>query len=310
MSIYFEKIPIPTNELFLLRSFKVPFMSYPAHYHPEIEITFIRKSSGQRFVGDHMENFDDGDLVMIGGNLPHQWRNDRFSEESEEGAELSVVHFRQEVIPDSFLQITDFAHIQQLFEESKLGIKFSKNCAQKIAPFFEILEKSDQGDRLVNFFHLLNVLAKSKHRKSLSSSSALHVQSNKSIDKINHVYSYILDNYHEDISLSSIANSVHMSASAFSHFIKKRTGMTYSQLINDLRIKHAGKLLTESDLNITEICYKTGFKNLSYFNRQFKAYKNTSPLEYRKRFKKEYLDSYEQHPGLSISHSQDGRSGI
>jgi hypothetical protein len=102
MSIYFEKIPIPTNELFLLRSFKVPFMSYPVHYHPEIEITFIRKSSGQRFVGDHMENFDDGDLVMIGGHLPHQWRNDRFSEESEESAELSVVHFRQEVIPDSF----------------------------------------------------------------------------------------------------------------------------------------------------------------------------------------------------------------
>jgi AraC-like DNA-binding protein len=220
------------------------------------------------------------------------------------------VHFKQEVITDSFLQITDFAHIQQLFEEARLGIKFSIKCTQKIAPVLELLEKSDQGDRLVNFFHLLNVLAKSKDRKSLSSSTALNVQSNKSIDKINHVYSYILDNYHEDISLSSIANSVHMSASAFSHFIKKRTGMTYSQLINDLRIKHACKLLTESDMNITEICFKTGFKNLSYFNRRFKAYKNTSPLEYRRRFKKEYLDSYEEHPNLSISQSRDDRSSI
>ena len=118
------------------------------------------------------------------------------------------------------------------------------------------------------------------------------------IDRINHVYSYILDHFDQDISLSQVADSINLSDSAFSHFIKKRTGKTFSQLLNDLRTNYARKLLTQSDLHIGEICYRIGYRNLSYFNRQFRKIMHCSPSEYRKRFKREYLSSYSDHPDL------------
>lgn len=297
MSIYFEKIPLPENELFLLRNFEVPFMSYPMHYHPEIEITLIEQSFGQRFVGDHMEDFHAGDLIMIGPNLPHQWRNDQYFQQFKGQAKLTVIHFRETSVMQ-LSHLMDFSHIKKLFIEARRGVKFTRETTDEFKKGLKILQNASQTDRLIGFMSLINIMAKASNRRTLSSSDIQQLDSGKYSDRINQVYTYILDNYHQDLTLSDAAEHVHLSPSAFSHFVKKRTGLTFSQLVNDLRIKYATKLLIDTDLNITEICYKSGFRNLSYFNRQFKASKHSPPLEYRKNYHLEYLDSYEEHENL------------
>jgi len=297
MSVYFEKIPLPQQELFLLRNFTVPFMSYPMHYHPEVEITLIEQSFGQRFVGDHIEDFHEGDLIMIGPNLPHQWRNDSYFHQLKGKAKLTVIHFREESLM-KFRDIMDFSHIVNLLLEARRGIKFSGIRTEEFKATLQKLQNAPQSDRLIGFLNLINIMAKAASRQMLSSSDIQKLDTGKYSDRINQVYTNILDNYHRDITLAAAAEQVHLSPSAFSHFIKNRTGHTFSQLVNDLRIKYAIKLLIDTDMNITEICYKSGFRNLSYFNRQFKSSKRCSPLEYRKQYHKEYLQSYEGHKNL------------
>ena len=307
MSIYFEKIPLPEDKLFIRRDFQVLYMSYPLHYHPEIEITFIRRSYGQRFVGDHIESFSDGDLVMIGSNLPHQWQNDNSFRESAENADLTVIHFREDIFGKSLSQIGEFSHIQQLLLESKRGIKFPGSVVQDFEQVLKQLDEDDITQCFLGFVGLLNVLANSKKKELLSSNTLRLSTNNTNNDRINNVYSFMLANYHSEISLSEVAQSVHLSDSAFSHFIKKKTGLTFSELLNDLRIRYAGKLLQETDLSVTDICYKVGYRNLSYFNRQFKKVKRCSPMAYRKEFQKAYLDDYQDHSEVLLEDNKKSK---
>ena len=274
-------------------------MSYPMHYHPEIEITFIRKSYGQRFVGDHIEHFNDGDLVMIGRNLPHQWQNDIGFRESPDDAELTVIHFRDDIFEGKLSSIAEFAHIQQLITASSKAVKFSMDAASQLEVLLDKYKTSHQTNDFLFFIEMLNLLAIDEEKEILSSVTINASNQSDSGEKVNDAYSFILKNYqNESLSLSEVAQSIHLSDSAFSHFIKKKTGLTFSELLNDLRIRYAGKLLAETDLRISEICYKVGYKNLSYFNRIFKKLRKTSPMDYRRNFHKTYLQEYENHKDL------------
>ena len=119
MGLFFEKIPIQANQLFLLRSFDVPYMDYPLHYHPEIEITYIERGYGRRFVGDHIGNFSDGDLTMIGGNLPHQWQNDSSFLAGHKQTKLHVIHMRDPFFTQQQLDTEEFLLLRKLFENAE-----------------------------------------------------------------------------------------------------------------------------------------------------------------------------------------------
>ena len=211
---------------------------------------------------------------------------------------MTVIHFSPDIFGSALGKTGELSHIRKLLALSDRGIRFDKSLTSENENALNKISMAKYKDRFLQFMMLMDLLTQSSNFTLLSSMPLRVGGNDDSVDRIDHIYSYILDHYDEDISLSEVASDINMTGSAFSHFIKKRTGKTFSQLINDLRIKYACKLLSETDLNISEICFKTGYRNLSYFNRQFRSINNCSPLEFRKIYKKEYLDSYARHPEL------------
>jgi AraC-like DNA-binding protein len=254
------------------------------HYHPELELVMILESNGTRFVGDNIEKFKAGEIVLIGKNLPHLWLNDEayFEEESQLNAQAYVIRFHESFAGDLF-RMPEMAAIYDLLQRARLGIKFTAedhNAAliQKAANMFNL----PAFEKVMALLELLKCLADQKAYKILSSNG--YINSFKEIhdSKIVRIYEHIMNHFKEDISLNSVAELANMNPSAFSRYFKNIHKKPFNRYLNEVRIGYACKLLIEDKLSIAAVCYEAGFNNLSNFNRQFRAIKDMSPSAYIK----------------------------
>ncbi|MBD8490668.1 AraC family transcriptional regulator [Echinicola sp. CAU 1574] len=275
------------------RSFMVAKHSYPYfldvwHYHSELELVYILKSSGTRFIGDNIEKFKEGDLILIGENLPHLWQNDpEYFDRKEEGqAEAFSIHFNKNFAGESFLKLPEMKDIKTLLEKANRGICFGGNSKKLALEYFEELFWAEGANRLVKLLDFLSLLSSEEEWEELSTdgfSFPLHITGDDRVDK---VYSFTFNNFKRNISLEEVAELVHLNPTAFCRYFKKSTKKTYSKFLNEIRVGYACKLLIEEKLNISEVGYECGFNNLSNFNRQFKNVMDISPSEYLKKHKK------------------------
>lgn len=249
------------------------------HHHPEYELILIIGSTGTRFMGDSIQKFTKTELVLIGPNLPHCWKEDADSPAID--CRAYVIHFSQDFLGKEFFNIPEGRQIKQLLDQSRFGLQFSgaieDQCLQLIPRIFETADF----DRVLNLLQLLNLLAKSEKFFQLSSSGFTDLFLENHSDRINKVFEYTLANFKEPIELEKVAELVCMSRTAFCRFFKKSTGKTYFDFLKEIRLGHACKLLQESDESINHVAYHSGYENMSNFNRQFKELLNTSPLKYR-----------------------------
>lgn len=270
------------------RSFTITNHSYPNfikvwHYHPEIELTVILKSSGTRFIGDNIEQFKEGNVVLIGKDLPHMWLNDKeyFEGDMNLVAEAIGVHFKEDFAGEDFIKMPEMTAVDNLLKNARYGIKFLGDTSLIIKHVKE-LDKLTGVDKTICFIQLLNLLVKHDGIKLLSSVGfvdSFKMSGEKNLDK---VYEYIIKNFKENISLTDVAKVANMNPSAFSRFFKRVHRKTYSEYLNEVRVGYACKLLIEEKYNISEICFDSGFNNISNFNRQFKKTTNYSPSNYMK----------------------------
>ncbi|MDT0645578.1 AraC family transcriptional regulator [Zunongwangia sp. F260] len=259
------------------------------HYHEQLELVVVLKSTGTRFVGDSIEKFSQGEIILLGKNLPHMWLNDKayFAEGSGLKAEAVAVHFKQEFLGHDFFNIAEMKHIGQLFEKARRGIKFRDKNEEIISEIMKMVELDDF-ERVLKMLQVLNLLSKSRNSVLLSSSGFLnsfHQSDNNNLDK---VYSYIFNNFKKSVSLEDVSEIAHMNPAAFSRFFKRVSRKTFSRYLNEIRVGYACKMLLEQKYSITDICYESGFNNLSNFNRQFKAITNYSPTEYLQDYQRVY----------------------
>lgn len=253
------------------------------HYHPELELVFILESTGTRFVGDSIEKFEAGEIVLIGKNLPHLWLNDKeyFDKSSRLKVKAIVIHF-MESFSESLLQIPEMAAISELFQRASYGIKFEgvgkELMLQKANELFDLhgLEK------MLKLLELLKDLSQHQTCQTLSSNSFMDSFQQINNSKMLKVYGHIMHNFKKEISLEATADLVHMNPSAFSRYFKQLQKKSFTRFVNEVRVGYACKLLMEQKYNVAEVCYESGFKNLSNFNRQFKALKNMPPSAYIK----------------------------
>ena len=268
---------------FTIRENNYPFFLKVWHYHPELELVVILKSTGTRFIGDNIEQFNVNDVVLIGKNLPHMWLNDKdyFEKKSKLEAQAIAIHFSEDFAGKGFLKMPEMGTITQLMENAHYGIKFSGDLTVLIKWIKEL--KSLEGfDKAIKFFQILNFLSEHNDYKLLSSSGFINsfkMTGKKNLEK---VYEYIIKNFKENITLADVANIAHMNPSAFSRFFKRVNRKTFSEYLNEVRVGYACKLLIEEKYNVSEICFESGFNNISNFNRQFKRVTNYSPTEYVK----------------------------
>jgi AraC-like DNA-binding protein len=251
------------------------------HFHPEIELVYVNGGSGKRQIGSHVSYYRDGDLILIGSNLPHCGLTDKLTGNKSE----TVVQMKIDFLGNDFFKIPEMKKIQKLLEISKNGIAFNGKTKKRIGEKMEILEYQTDFQRLLSILNILNELASSDNLKVLNAEGfALETQV-KDNDRINIVFNYVKANFKEDITLDEIADLVSMTVPSFCRYFKKITNKTFVKFVNEYRLVHASKLLAEQSMSITEVCFESGFNNFSHFNKSFKAFTSQNPSEYRNQLK-------------------------
>lgn len=282
-----EKISVTSKSSFAIKEDILPCITTPWHFHPEYELTIITESTGKRFVGDHVASFYPGDMIFVGPNLPHFHRNaEEYYQQTKDKLKVRaiVIHFLEDFLGKAFFKSPEMVKIRQLFERSTKGLWVTGTTKKCLAEKMERMLALEGFEKLFLLLEMLHILSKSKDLTELSSPAFQCPVGSSDMARVNSIYEYILGHYKSVISLEEAAAMLSMSTSTFCRYFKKRTGKTFSNLVNELRIGHACRLLMEGELTVTEICYESGFNNFSYFQRQFKKYAKTTPLKYKQEF--------------------------
>lgn len=284
-TIFHEKIPRTGDDIFLVNHFEEPQFDYPLHYHVEYELTYIDKCSGTRIVGDDISEFENSDLVFLGKNLPHQWQKDE--DIHYKNSRIITVQFGEEIFSEYLINTSLFKPLKILLEKSQRGIQIKGKAAESIKKRLRLLLKQKGFVAFNNFMAILQILSNNEEQNECVASVGytLNPEETKSM-QINRVNHFILNNYSENISQKDVAQLIGMSESAFSHFFKKHTNLSFTDFLINVRLGNASKLLLETTLYISEICYQTGFRNIANFNRQFRKRYGSTPSEYRRNAKK------------------------
>jgi AraC-like DNA-binding protein len=255
----------------------------PWHYHPEFELTLIIKSFGQRQVGDSIENFSPGDLILVGSNLPHVWKNDETFFVGQDGnkAQAIVVKFLPDFAGPEFFKRHEMAAISHLlFEIAPMGVKLFGNLKMKVSEIMHNLLQMDDTERFIWLLYILNLISKSSEYELLASLS-YHNEKPANTHRINKILDYIMEHYQEELTLEKVAEQIGMNKNAFCRFYKRATRKSLFTTLNEVRVAKACQLLSETDMNVLQICFACGYNNISSFNKAFKKYKGMSPIRYR-----------------------------
>jgi len=275
-----EQIVTPTDQSFRAFAMSAQRFDHPFHFHPEIELTLITAGAGTRLVGDAVASFQPGDLCLIGENLPHLYHTPEDAAGGQKSRAI-VVQFRREACGGVFTA-AEMAPIASLIKRANQGLRFHDDDARRTEPKLERLRRLSGPARVASLIELLALLAEA-YAETLASPGYSPTLNDFHGDRISKACRYILDHYDQDLSHADVAAHVGLTPSAFSRFFQRATNQTYQQFIGELRLGRASRLLVETDLSITEICYAAGFGNLSNFNRRFKAARGLTPREFRTR---------------------------
>ena len=278
MKAILEKISYGQDRSFGLFGYASRRFDCPFHYHPEIELTLIVSSSGQRYVGDHIGRFAPGDLVLMGPDLPHMYINDdRFSGK----AHSIVLQFLPDCLGPGFFQRGEMKAISQMLAKSRVGLVFHGRTRERAAGLLKDLTSLEGCARLVAFLEILELLAHSKECRALASPTYSPSLALYQGERINRVCELISKKFRDGITQGEAARTARMSSPSFSRFFRRATNKTFRSFLNEVRIGHASQLLLETDQTVAEVCYASGFGNLSNFNRQFLKLRKASPRDYR-----------------------------
>jgi len=283
MEFVFEKILVPHKHSFIVRRMEMVPKSNRIHSHNNFELNLIISGSGRRFVGNNISSYKPGDLVLLGPDLAHCWEvcdKDRGT-----GAECITIHFFENIISSYFFNIPELDDVVNLLKEADRGIAFSGSMSGRVENTIRRMENLEGLELYIELLKVFNLLLSIKEREFLALSSSLPEFYGRDQDQINKIYEYVFKNIQEGINLEDAASLVCMEPSSFCRYFKKKTGNTFFDYVKSVRIGIATKLLAETDMQITQICYESGYNNLANFNHYFKVLLGKTPSEYRKDFK-------------------------
>jgi len=280
-----EHLPREKEESFVVKYFDYNYYPTPWHYHPEYEIVLVTESTGKRFIGDHICNFEPGNLAFIGSNLPHTYRNDEkyYQQGSSLRAKSIVIHFSEASLGNDFLSLPEAKPLRKLFQQSATGFDINGKTNTTVSMQLEKIIGLSGMRRWLYLLEILNTIAESKDLIPVCKDS-MTGKNEKESERLCLVFDWILHNYERDLRVTEAAEICNMSVNAFSRFFSLRTRKTFSAYVSNMRLNKAARLLVENELSVSDVCYDCGFNNLSNFNRQFLKQYEVSPVKYRKMF--------------------------
>jgi AraC-like DNA-binding protein len=251
---------------------------YYWHFHPEIELVFIEKVNGIRHVGNHISAFTNGDLALIGSNIPHL----NFDFGIKESYEKSVIQFLPDIIHNTFSHLDEFAKINQLLKLAEHGICFGEKTKNLIGEKIKVLHEKEGIAKLLELIKLLDEMAVLEDYSLLHDKPFIHSIRVKEQKRLKAVNAHIAENYGRKITLEEISEIAGLTKPAFCRYFKKMTKLTFSNFLNHYRIDIAKKFLLKGK-NVSETSYETGFESAAYFNRIFKKVTQENPSSFQKR---------------------------
>ncbi len=274
-----EVVDVGGGQSFLVVTHGYPFRTVRWHFHPEYEIHLVIEKSGRLLVGDHIGPFGPGNLIMTGPNLPHNWIADT---ERPVGTFNCYAQFTDEFIRGCVSLFPELAGVEALLGQARRGVQFPVATGEAARPIMAALLVARGCERIALFMRLMGLLCSVTERQLLASDGYEPEPSVYMTEPINHVLAHIRRNLTAQLRESELAALCGCSTSAFSRRFRRHTGLAFVQFVNRLRIHHAcGLLSRDAEARIIDVCYQSGFNNLSNFNRQFLSQKKVTPSAYR-----------------------------
>jgi AraC-like DNA-binding protein len=284
MKLIYKRINNPLSEKVSVRIRNTPCYDPHWHYHEELELLYCKKGDGIRFIGDNIGLFSEGELVLVGSNIPHLWCNN--PEDLNSGkvdyTELHIIHFHENFLGKDFIDSAEASQIRNLLKLAECGILFTGDVKEKAIEHIYKLPELSAFDKILELLELLNLLSKSNNYRLLSGSDfrfSCDLTENSRLKKIE---LYLFEHFRDAIKLSEISEIAHMSPNAFCRYFKKHMDRTLFEFISELRISHACREIIKNEKGISEICKESGYRSETLFNRHFKRIMKLSPTAYRR----------------------------
>ena len=280
----FQKLPLTTGNSFIINRYESPYFETPWHFHEEYELVYCETGFGKKLIGNSFSSYQEGEMAFIGKNVPHLFKADDsfYQPETDSKPSSIVIQFLAEFIGADFFESQEMTAMKKILSLSVNGLIILGETRERIKEvMFEMLE-SGNINRLSGLIKIFGLLSESYELQPISEDAVSGVNVYDSI-KMNKVLEYAMHHYKSDISILHAAELTNLSESAFCRYFKSRTQKTFLSFVIEVRLNEGCRLLQETDLSILEICYESGFKNLSNFNRLFRKQFGQNPVEYRKR---------------------------
>ncbi|MCG9793713.1 AraC family transcriptional regulator [Flavobacterium algicola] len=287
MKLTYKQTESKPENSFSVKHDKKPCLDHDWHFHKEIELIYFIKSSGTRYIGNSIGTFNAGDLYMIGSNVPHLFKNDKvnpLSPVEAETVDMIVVKFDPEFLGKQFLNLSESRALQLLLENAEKGLKFSKAISKVVHQIMVELTQNNGLKNIIGLLNVLEVLSSTDDFHSLCSEVVVSSYTNKEKERMARIISFLTENFDKKIELEEVASVAYMTPNAFCRYFKKRTRKSFTQYLNEIRLRNACKLLIEGEMQVATVCYLSGFNTITNFNRQFKSLMNVTPSEYISRY--------------------------
>lgn len=272
MRAVYELIQPTSQQSIVYRLIDLPAFDAPFHYHPEYELTYILKGDGLRYTGTRIDEFREGELVLLGPNLPHCWLNSPLPEGQR--VKAFVIQFRPEVLEKTFFQLPEFDDVKHLLLKANEGVIFDNSA---FGEEIEAISKAKPAKQLLILLETLDQLSRQPYRELLNKVYT----DDKDQQRFQKVFAYIIAHFREDICLKTLADIANLSPTSFCRYMKNLTGKSLFEIILEYRLQTAAQLLLRTNKRINEIAFESGFQDVPYFNRAFRKWKGISPKAFR-----------------------------
>jgi AraC-like DNA-binding protein len=284
MQYIYENFTFPPDQSFTIRSEILEVRKYAAlKSHVNFEIALIENCCGKRFIGDHIQDFEGSELVLLGSYLPHCWQYYKTLDPMEQPQAI-VIHFFPDFLGKDLLDKPEAKQLNLLLDKAAKGVLFTGTTISRAKLIMQQMLFETGLARAAHMLKLLDLLARAEDAAILSSPYFNKVNNPGDAQKINKVFDHIFTNFKREISLKEVSDIIPMSPAAFCRYFKAKTNRTLIDFIKEVRIGHAAKLLLEGNHNVTEACFDCGYNNLSNFNKHFKEVKKMSPRNFLKQY--------------------------
>lgn len=279
MRPHVQKLPLAEESSFVAKTFRTPEFEVGWHQHIEYELILFTEGAGISFIGNHVGDFETGDIYFLGSNLPHSFQK---YEPSLITAAV-VVQFRGDFLGDNLLRLPEFRDVRNLFAHSASGLKIKGKAKKDLASIIKAMEHAPSFRRLLLLGECLDILTDTPDLITVSSQE-IKQYNPKDAACIERVFQFTMQSFRKPISLKQVAEIACMSIPAFCNYFKKSTRKTYVDFLNEIKISYACTLLMDTQRSVQDICFDAGYNTLANFHKQFLKIRGLSPLQYRHLF--------------------------